>query len=233
MDKNSVQVPCYDPQMQNVFHNAYVYHCVYTSCHTLHYDIVICSTSDSHGLGDSIYMYYIMYTVAMTPLTVFACPTSHQFVSGCDMWQSWVEGVSNYVYYIQYMVAVTPLSLFACPTSHQFVAGCDMWQSLVEGDSISIYYIQYTVAMTPLSVFGCPMSHHFVIGCDMWQAWVEGVSIYMYYIYYSGYDSSVWLSMSYVSSHCRWMWHVTVMVWGRVYLYVLHILQWLWQFCLT
>ena len=62
-----------------------------------------------------------------------------------------------------------------------------------------------TVAMTPLSVSACPMSHQFVGGCDMWQSWSEGDSISMYYIYDSGYDTSVNLSMSYVSSGCRWM----------------------------
>ena len=62
-----------------------------------------------------------------------------------------------------------------------------------------------TVAMTPLSVSACPMSHQFVSGCDMWQSRSEPDSISMYYVYNGGYDSSVSLSMSYVSSVGQWM----------------------------
>ena len=60
-----------------------------------------------------------------------------------------------------------------------------------------------TVAMTPVSVLACPMSHQVVGGCDMWQSRSEGDSISMYYIYDCGCDTSVYLSVSYVSSGYR------------------------------
>ena len=87
--------------------------------------------------------------------------------------------------------------------------------------------------MPALSTLACPVSHQVVGGCDMWQSWSEGDSISMYYIYDGSYDTSVCLSMSYVTSVCRWMWHVAVMVWGRLYFYVVHIWLWLWHLCLS
>ena len=65
--------------------------------------------------------------------------------------------------------------------------------------------IHITVAVTPLSTLACPMSHQYVGGCDMWQSRSEPDSISMYYVYNCGYDTSVSLSMSYVSSVGQWM----------------------------
>ena len=65
--------------------------------------------------------------------------------------------------------------------------------------------------------------YQYVSGCDMWQSGSEGDSIPVYYIYDCGWEISVSLSMSYVSSVGQWMWHVTDMVWARLYFYVLHI----------
>ena len=62
-----------------------------------------------------------------------------------------------------------------------------------------------TMAVTPLSFSACPMSHQYVGGCDMWQSRSEPDSISMNYVYDYGCDTSVSLSMSYVSSVGQWM----------------------------
>ena len=92
-------------------------------------------TCDCHGLRETLFLYTIYMTVAMTPLSILACPMSHQFVGGCDS-----HGLRETLFLCTtYMtVAMTPLSVLACPMSHQFVGGCDMWQSWSEGDSTSM-----------------------------------------------------------------------------------------------
>ena len=60
-----------------------------------------------------------------------------------------------------------------------------------------------TVAMTPLSILACPMSHQFVGGCD--NHGLRETLLLCSILYDGGYDTSVCLSMSNVSSVYQWM----------------------------
>ena len=146
-------MPCYDPQMQNVFHRECVYHSVYTSCHTLYYD--------------------------MKPQTC--------------------SSISSYIY--------TLASSAPC-----------MWHVTIMGWGSLYLYVLHTVYSGYDTSVGHRMSYVSSVCGWMWH--VTGMGWGSFYLcvlhtVYGGYDTSVCLCMSYVSSVCQCMWHVTVMGRGR------------------